>query len=116
MAWLWDSWEEYKEYVMPQSVKQGLFRLTYIESWHKSEQRLFEAVTAVQTALESLYRIGFTGKDSHVPPAADSITTEVKHLVVELIHNGEELLLLNKKLAVSDAAYGFLHQHEILEH
>ena len=36
--------------------------------------------------------------------------------MIELVHAGEALLLHHKRLAVSRAAYGFLHQHDVLEH
>lgn len=33
-----------------------------------------------------------------------------------MVYAGEELLLYHKRLTKSDASYGFLHQHDILEH
>lgn len=37
-------------------------------------------------------------------------------IVIEAIHAGEELLLYHRRLAISEASYGFLHQHTVLDH
>jgi hypothetical protein len=114
MAWLWSSWKEYVDYVQPVALRaQNLFRITASSSWFETQQRLTEAVRELSDALSSLRALGYE-EDSDAPlPSSEA--NEVYALVAHLVRAGEELLLYHKRLALSDASYGFLHQHEILE-
>jgi hypothetical protein len=117
MAWLWSSWKEFVDRINPSCVtSQGSLGLTLYGSWFETEERLFQAVQEIRQALEGLYELGFTGKDDNQPPAGDEIEQKAHKLVIEIVQAGEELLLCHKRLAVSDAAYGFRHSHDILEH
>jgi hypothetical protein len=49
-------------------------------------------------------------------PTLPPILSRVRHLVITVIHCGETLLLYHKRLAKSEASYGFLHQIDLLEH
>ena len=74
-----------------------------------------EAVGDVNAALLELHELGFKGTDE--PARHDPSSLSQAHgAVLQLVHHGEELLLLHKRLVVSGAAYGFLHQHDVLEH
>ncbi|HKS27870.1 MAG TPA: hypothetical protein VJS44_08630 [Pyrinomonadaceae bacterium] len=117
MAWLWSSWEEYIDNVAPVTIKSfGLFNLAHLGSWFETEEKLFEAVSKLTTSIESLNGLGFV-EDDDMPFVDDTETIEkAKDVVYDLIRAGEELLLYNKRLVKNGAAYGFLHQHELLEH
>lgn len=118
MAWLWSSWEEYIDYITPNSVDSpGHWRLaTRVNSWFETEKKLFNAVETLNSKLETLANMGFRGNDS-IPLTKDStILDEAARIVIDLIYAGEELLFYHKRLATSDASYGFLHSHDIYEH
>ena len=117
MAWLWSSWEEFVDYVHPVSAdSRGLFMNAKNGTSFEVECDLYKAFEELSDALSSLAKLGFTGRDNEHPPDDVSILDEAHGLVIDLVHAGEELLLHHKRLAQSDAAYGFLSQHDILEH
>src|SRR6266404_6563865 len=117
MAWLWSSWEEFVDNVHPASTdNRGLFTNAKYGTAFEVEWDLHKAFEELTGALSSLAKLGFTGRDNERPPDDLSILDEAHGLVEELVHAGEELLLHHKRLAQSDAAYGFLSQHDILEH
>jgi hypothetical protein len=117
MAWIWSSWEEFTENVRPVVVDSiGRFNLTHRSTWFDIEQGLFEALNEINDALNSLKTAGFKGSDDKLPPSDQLSIDEARGVVIELIHGGELLLLHHKRLAKSDFAYGFLHQHDISEH
>ena len=64
----------------------------------------------------SLHDLGFCGIDDRHPPNDVSTIQNAERIVLEAIHAGETLLLYHKRLAKSDASYGFLHQNDLLEH
>src|SRR5229473_3266739 len=117
MAWLWSSWQEYLDYVHPVAVNsRGHFNAAVRRSTFEAESQLADAVRQLSGSMQSLAELGFTGKDDNVPPNDASILQRARRLVIELIYAGEELLLYHERLARSMASYGFLHQHDILEH
>lgn len=117
MAWLWSSWQEFLDYVHPASAdNRGLFVNVKNGTTFEVEWDLHKAFEELTDTLSSLAKLGFAGRDNERPPDDLSILDEAHGLVEELIHAGEELLLHHKRLAQSDAAYGFLSQHHILEH
>ena len=114
MDWRWSSWEEYVENVSPVCVDgQGTYRLAQRKSRYKVAFAIAESIGTLRNCLRSLNDLGF-GEDQW--PRNRSILDDTHRIVIDLIYAGERLLLHNKRLAVSGAAYGFLHQHEILEH
>jgi hypothetical protein len=117
MAWLWNSWEEYLDTVNPVALDSpGRFRLSQRDSWFETQCHLWEAVQKLRAAARALSKLGFTGDDHDSPPDDPSILEEAERLVLEAVYSGEELLLYHKRLAKSDAAYGFLHQNDMLKH
>ncbi len=114
MAWLWNSWKEYKDYVQPAVFNStGVFRAAARASWFKIESKLNDTVLRVEKNLASLNRLGFTGKDNNVPPVEPDVIHRAYVLSIDLINDVERLLLYHKRLANSNAAYGFLHQDEV---
>jgi hypothetical protein len=117
MAWLWASWEEYVDAVRPAAFDSpGRFRGAQRDSWFEAECHLWEAVRRLTEATRALHSLGFTGADHESPPDDESVIDRAEPIVLDAIFAGEELLLYHKRLAKSEAAYGFLHQHEILQH
>jgi hypothetical protein len=116
MAWLWDSWEEFSNAIHPVLIRPGLLRMSHTEPWSQTESRLLDAVRKLQEATSSLSELGFTGshRGRFVDDAPNS--DQAKSFVMEALYAGEELLLYHKRLALNDAAYGFLHQIDLMEH
>lgn len=117
MAWLWDSWEQYVDAVHPVVLdSHGLVRLAKRDPWFETEGHLWEAATKLEEKAQSLSKLGFTGSDHDHPPTDPSIIDQAAPLVLDAVYAGEKLLLYHKKLAKSDAAYGFLCQNDMLDH
>jgi hypothetical protein len=117
MAWLWSSWEEFVDYVQPVAAKnRGLFRIARNHTTFEIECDLYKALEELSAALRSLVELGFKGRDNERRPDDVSLVDEARRSVIDLVHAGETLLLHHKRLAQSDDAYGFLSQHDILEH
>lgn len=115
MAWLWESWEEFARYVVPVAIQSGRF-------WHADQApelevlgELLEAVHDLRKANQALATLGFDEK--RTKEALDEVTLdEARNQVIEAVYAGEALLLLHKRLTMSESSYGFLHAHDILEH
>jgi hypothetical protein len=117
MAWLWNSWEEYLDYVQPNVVdNRGTFGLAQSATYFEAECELHDCIQKLEAAMSSLGELGFSGSYQKASPNDDSILDDAHGNVIELIYAGEELLLYHKRLAKSDDAYGFLSQHDILDH
>jgi hypothetical protein len=116
MAWLWNSWEEYVDIVHPIAVGKPGLRRAQRSSWFETECHLWEAAQKLTKASQALYDLGFSGENHDRPPNDPSIIKQTRPLVLEAVYAGEKLLLYHKRLAKSDASYGFLHQNDILEH
>ena len=117
MAWVWNSWEEYIAVVNPVAVDApGRLRLAQRSSWFQTDTQLWEAVKELEEKVQGLRKLGFTGNDHDRPPNDPSIMNEVHSLALDAVYAGEELLLHHRKLAESDAVYGFLSQHDMLNH
>ena len=116
MAWLWNSWEEYVDIVRPVAVDNPQrVRQSQRDSWLETEHSLYKALRELEEKTHALCQLGFRGSDD--PPAHDqALVGQALPLVMDAVCAGEEVLLYHKRLAKSKAAYGFLHQHMILEH
>jgi len=118
MPWLWNSWEEYLDWVYPVAVNTngGLWHAKKDTSFENS-CRLFEAVRKIEDSTNSLRALGFTGKDNARPPTDPAVSQQARNIVLEAVYAGEELLFFDKRLciAANDPAYGFRHQKSILE-
>ena len=113
MAWLWNSWEEYSDYVEPVSARRPLFNIAKNASAFKAQRELQESMQSVKKALDELQSLGFSGRDNQRRPGNLRVLKKARPLVRELVHAGEKLLIYHKRLAQSDYAYGFLHQHTL---
>jgi hypothetical protein len=116
MTWLWASYEELKKYVHPVMVKgRGIFLASQTATWFENQKQLHDAVRDLSQALEELHKLGFSG-DYTEALENHGILEGAKHSVLKAVFAGEVLLVYHKRLALSMAAYGFLHQHAIVEH
>src|SRR5258708_5323975 len=117
MAWLWDSWKEYVDAVHPAVCKSsGLWQQSHRDSSFTVQCRLWDMARKLEEAWRALDSLGFHGNEHKRSPQDSSILSKAKRIVLETIYSGEALLLYNKRLAISDASYGFLHQNDLLEH
>jgi hypothetical protein len=115
MAWLWNSWEEYTASVHPHEIRVGHFKQSRIDTVFQAGQDLLNAANTLTGSLNQLREAGFVaGKRGYSEAAGkhlDLLTT-----VAQMIRAGEQLLLYHKRLALSQASYGFLHINDLLEH
>jgi len=117
MAWLWNSWEEYFDIVRPVALDSPQrVRLSQRDPWFKAEHSLYKAVHNLEEKSHALYELGFRGSDDAGPAYDQALVEQARPLVMDAVYAGEELLLYNKRLAKSKAAYGFLHQHTLPDH
>lgn len=115
MAWTWDSWEEYVDAVHPVGIRRGTFNLSRRNTQLQSARHLLEAVHGLTEAWHALMAIGFKEKGSLAPRDSTAIR-QAHNSVIQAVYAGEELLVYHKRLALNEASYGFLHQHDILDH
>ena len=116
MAWLWKSWDEYVRTVQPVAFdKPGYAHLAERDSLFEVDGRLRDAKRELDEGTESLRKLGFAGRKHAKPPNDPAILGQAQRLVWEAVYSAEELLLYHRRLAESDASYGFLHQHDILK-
>jgi hypothetical protein len=116
MAWLWKSWDEYVRRVQPVAFdKPGYVRLAERDSLFEVDGRLRDAKRELDEGTQSLRKLGFAGRKHDKPPNDPAILGQAQRLVWEAVYAAEELLLYHRRLAESDASYGFLHQHDILK-
>jgi hypothetical protein len=115
MAWLWPSWNEYVEYVQPVTITgRGRYNVIAHSSRFEVERRLVDVARELVGAVNSLAELGFEDNSDIPMPEGTATWERAREEVFTIVHAGEELLLLHKRLAQSNASYGFLHQHEIL--
>jgi hypothetical protein len=114
MSILWKSFEEYKDYVNPNSVNENIFRFRHVNSWFEHHQDLFEAVEKLHLSIDKLAQMGF---DDEEPNGEKLVRLEdARSVVLDIAYAGETLLLYHQRLAKSQAAYDFLHQKDLDEH
>ncbi|HMD76083.1 MAG TPA: hypothetical protein VKG86_01780 [Terracidiphilus sp.] len=115
MAWLWNSWEEYVQWVHPSEVQIGHFKESKRETKLEAEQSLLSAVNSLNNLSVQLHKLGF-GDNRKSSSDLKYNVGEVSAIVAQTIRAGEELLLYHKRLTLSEVSYGFLHQNDLLEH
>jgi hypothetical protein len=116
MTWLWTSYEEFENHVHPVMMNgRGNFRVSQYSTWFENQKQLHDAVRDLSDALDGLHKLGFSG-DYTEELENHGILAKAKVCVAKAVFAGEMLLVYHKKLALSAAAYGFLHQHVIVEH
>ena len=63
MAWLWSSWEEYEDFVVPILVKKNRrLKLESYYSWFEIEEKLLNSVGKTIINLQFLAELGFSGE------------------------------------------------------
>ena len=115
MAWTWESFEHYKEFVQPVEMNTLLkYNNVLLGSVAMRVSRLAIAAHQLEQSIETLRNQGFVANPRCDIP--DEIVSRAHETCIDLIEAGETALLVHQPLAVSDNAYGFLHQHTILKH
>jgi hypothetical protein len=109
MVWLWNSFEEYSEWVTPISVnKSTWFRRTQRRTTFGNGRKLFGNISAIQLACDALQKLGRDRIDEKNNPIPDA-----RHLCLEIASEGEQLLLLHKRLATSKHAQDFIAEKDL---
>jgi hypothetical protein len=87
------------------------------DTWFENSSKLFAAVRKLEECLQSLKKLGFTGKDHDKPPDDPETSDRAANFVLEAVYAGEEMLFFDKRLAkgTTDVSYGFRHQKGIFE-
>lgn len=115
MAWLWECWEEFDRYVRPIAVQEGRFRHIQRATELESLGDLLDAVRDLRAANRALTSLGFD--DTMKMEPKDEATMHKAHSeVMNAVYAGEALLLHHRRLTITNASYGFLHAHDILDH
>ncbi len=113
MAWLWDSYKEFRDNVNPVMIDHdGPFRAAPLETLCEQQAKISRALAELDEARSKLSKLGFADD----PPKEDrSQLSEAHSICLELAYAGEELLLYHKRLALSRSSYDFCHQKDIIE-
>ena len=116
MIWLWNSWDEYVEAVRPCSVSSpGTLIAARQASRFESIRQIQGHADELGDAITALGQLGFRGERER-PPDDRSMLPQARSLTIDLIDAGERMLIYDKSLYKDGVAYGFLHQHVLLEH
>lgn len=116
MAWLWESWEQYSEWCHPAAIRRGTYTLSRSNTQMESVRHLLRAVAELRESARELSSMGFTPNGSERLSYDAALVDRARNHVIHAIHAGETLLVYHKRLAMSDASDGFLHQNDLLEH
>jgi hypothetical protein len=116
MAWLWDSWEQYCEWCHPAAIRRGTYTLSRSNTQMEAVRHLLRAVAELRESARELGSMGFDPNGSEQLSYDPALVDRAHNHVIQAIHAGETLLVYHKRLALSDASYGFLHQNDLLEH
>jgi hypothetical protein len=115
MAWLWASWDEYVTAIHPVVLRRGAFNLSQANTRLESVGRLLAAVEKLTNAIHALERLGFAVDRANLLREPSAVGDAFRP-VEEAVDAGEDMLLYHKRLALSEASYGFLHAHDLLQH
>jgi hypothetical protein len=114
VAWLWDSYEEFRNNVNPVMIDhEGPLRAARFETLCEQQAKIGKALAELDETRTKLGKLGFTDD----PPREDRDNLGEAHsLCLEAAYAGEELLLYHRRLALSRSSYNFCHQKDIVEH
>src|SRR4051812_34914476 len=114
----WASFEEYAEWVRPQSVTKSLFRHKTRCSLLQRIDDLRESYDEIEEAINDLRELGYDG-DRSAPesdnPEKGFAPRIAKGVCLHLCHCGEELLVHAKGLTMTHEADDFLHETDLIE-
>lgn len=116
MAWLWESWDQYREWCHPAAIRRGTYTLSRSNTQMESVRHLLRAVAELRESAHELTSMGFGPNGPERLTYDPALVDHARNHVIQAIHAGETLLVYHKRLAMSDASSGFLHQNDLLEH
>jgi hypothetical protein len=110
-SWRWDSDDEFRDGVQPHAInKVAYVRQSWtIFSFAQIARRVYEDLTELRAALERLEALI---KEKETPLMLE----QAARVAVDVCHFGESILRYQKRLALSDHAYGFLNGKEAIPH
>ncbi len=114
MAWLWNSYEEFRDSVRPVLVAdhEGPLRAARTETLFEQHAKITKSLIDLEDARAQLAKLGF----SEDPPKQDTSRLHEAYLhCEEAVWAGEELLLYDKRLAATRGGDVFCHQKDVIE-
>jgi len=109
---LWDSYEEFRNSVGPVLIDHGgPLRLAQSETLCEQQAKISRALAELKDALTKLSDLGFT---EDPPQEHREHLDEAFSICLDLAYAGEDLLMYHRRLALSQAAYEFCHQKDIV--
>jgi len=115
MAWLWDTYEEFLDYVQPILVAEhaGPLHAAQRETLFEHHSKITEAVAELRKLREDLSERGFENwppKDESAARAEEAYST-----CQEIVWHGEELILYHRRLAKTPGGQDFIHEKNVIE-
>ena len=113
MPWLWNSFSEYSEHIVPTEVTESNFRWANTETTWNNVGTLIEAVIEFDKASVEVYK--WSTQEHSLPH--DVAKLRLAHNSCEmLVLYGERILLFHKRLGTSHWVGDFVAEKDILEH
>jgi hypothetical protein len=110
-SWRWDSDEEFRANTNPQFINpvRHVWNYERLYSFAQCGQEMYKDLAELRDANERLAQAleATSRRGDH---------SGVHNVALDVCHHGEKLLLFQKRLALSDSAYGFLQSKDAIEH
>lgn len=110
-SWRWDSDEEFRENTDPQHINP----VSHVRNY----ERMYSFAQCAREMYKDLAELRDANKRLAQALEATSLRSDlsdVHDIALDVCHHGERILLFQKRLALSDTAYGFLHSKDAIEH
>jgi hypothetical protein len=110
-TWRWQSDEEFREWVQPHAINEvryvaQSYRLfSFAECAHKVYSN-FESLKSSNERLRGLLELKETNRNLE----------KARRVAIDICHHGEMLLVWQRRLAMGEGGYGFVHGKEAIEH
>ena len=113
MCWLWSSFDACADRIAPRWVKLADFKLAQRNATWENIQNLHRAFSIFDECLSHLMEADF---DNDPLPMDAGVFSELLSACERLSLNGEKILLLHNRLAVSHWTDDFIHEKDLDEH
>ncbi len=110
-SWRWDSDEEFRESTNPQFINpvRHVWNYERLFSFAQCAQEMYNNLAELRNSNERLMQaLETTSRRGDL--------SDVHKIALDVCHHGEMVLLFQKRLALSDSAYHFLHSKDAVEH
>jgi len=110
-SWRWDSDEEFRANTNPQHINpvRHVWNYERLYSFAQCAREMYKDLAELRDANEQLAQaLEATSRRGDL--------SDVHEIALDVCHHGEKILLFQKRLALSDSAYGFLTSKDAIEH